>query len=69
MTQTAMSAMDKIYADPALLVSYRIGVLKTRLATLDTYSRPTEAQMTEINVLDEQLTTLFLLRDLLTKGQ
>jgi len=69
MTQTAMSAMDKIYADPTLLVSYRIGVMKARLAMLDTFTRPTEAQITEINVLDEMLTTFYLLRDLLTKGQ
>jgi hypothetical protein len=68
MSKTAMSAMDHIYADPTLLVSYRIGAIKTRLTALDTYSRPTEAQITEINCLDEMLTTLFLLRDLLTKG-
>jgi len=69
MSQTAMSAMDAIYSDPTLLVSYRIGVIDTRLTALDTYSRPTEAQITEINCLDDELTTLFLLRDLLTKGK
>ena len=64
-----MTALETIYADPTLLVSYRIGVMKARLAMLDTFTRPTEAQITEINCLDEMLTTFYLLRDLLTKGQ
>lgn len=64
-----MTAMDHIYADPVLFVSYRIGAIKTRLIALDTYARPTDAQIAEINCLDEQLTELLHLRDLLTKGK
>jgi len=69
MSQTAMSAMDRIYADPILYTSYRLGILKTRLTLLRTTQYPDKAEVREMEDLEEEMFSLNHLHDLLTKGK
>jgi len=63
-----MSAMDMIYSDPILFVTYRIGVLETRMETLISRSVLSVVAETELACIKEELTTYKHMYELLKKG-
>jgi len=63
-----MSAMDMIYSDPILFVTYRIGVLETRMETLISRSVLSVVAETELACIKEELTPYKHMYELLKKG-
>ena len=63
-----MTAMDHIWADPRLSVSYRIGSLKTRVISLDAKESNTEAELMELECYREEIDFLEHIRTVLSEA-
>jgi hypothetical protein len=62
-----ITAMDMIYSDPIIFVTYRMGILQTRMETLRSRSVYSAIAITEYGCYEEELSAYKHMYELLKK--